>query len=87
MCGPTHCYDANQINGKLVFAELDLNTEFETLLDKKINLTNKNAVFLLDKEVINLAGIIGGKKTSCSYDTKEVLIECAFFKLEEGTLN
>ncbi len=79
---PTHCYDANQINGKLVFAELDLNTEFETLLDKKINLTNKNAVFLLDKEVINLAGIIGGKKTSCSYDTKEVLIECAFFKPE-----
>ena len=79
---PTHCYDAKQINGKIVFQELDINEEFHTLLDKRIDLVNKNAVFLLDDKVINLAGVVGGKKTSCSSDTKEVLIECAFFKPE-----
>ena len=79
---PTHCYDLNKINSKLVFQELDINQEFETLLDKKINLTNKNAVFLMDDEVINLAGVVGGKSTSCSSDTKSVLVECAFFKPE-----
>ena len=79
---PTHCYDSNKINSKLVFQELDINQEFETLLDKKINLTNKNAVFLMDDEVINLAGVVGGKSTSCSSDTKTVLVECAFFKPE-----
>ena len=42
---PTHCYDANKINGKLVFQELDTDQEFKTLLGKKINLTNKNPVF------------------------------------------
>jgi phenylalanyl-tRNA synthetase beta chain len=80
---PTHCYDADKVNGKLIFQELNTNQEFETLLDKKINLTDKNSVFLLDNEVINLAGVVGGKKTSCSSKTKTVLVECAFFKPEK----
>ena len=42
---PTHCYDANKVNGKLIFQELNTNQEFETLLDKKINLTDKNSVY------------------------------------------
>ena len=79
---PTHCYDANKINGKLVFQELDTEQEFETLLGKNINLTNKNPVFLLNDKVINLAGVIGGIETSCSSDTKTALVECAFFKPE-----
>ena len=79
---PTHCYDADKINGKLVFQELDIDQEFETLLGNKINLTNKNPVFLLNDRVINLAGVIGGIETSCSSDTKTVLVECAFFKPE-----
>ena len=36
---PTHCYDANKINNKLVFHELDTNEEFKTLLGKKIKLS------------------------------------------------
>ncbi len=79
---PTHCYDANKINGELVFQELDVNQEFETLLGEKINLSKKNPVFLLNNEVINLAGVVGGKGTSCSSNTKSVLVECAFFNPE-----
>ena len=79
---PTHCYDANKIKGKLVFQELDINQEFETLLGKKINLSNKNSVFLLDGKVINLAGVVGGKSTSCSQETTTVIVECAFFEPE-----
>tara|TARA_B100000768_G_scaffold179330_1_gene196798 strand:- start:283 stop:2193 length:1911 start_codon:yes stop_codon:yes gene_type:complete len=79
---PTHCYDANKINGKLIFQELDNDQEFQTLLDKKINITKSNSVFLLDGEIINLAGVIGGKETACSSETKTVLVECAFFKPE-----
>ena len=79
---PTHCYDAKKINGKLVFQEIDKYTEFETLLDKKITLMEKNAVFSLNDEVINLAGVIGGKGTACSNDTKTVIVECAFFQPE-----
>jgi len=79
---PTHCYDASKINNKLIFHEIKKNEDFETLLDKKITLTGKNSVFSLNDEIINLAGIVGGKSTSCSSDTKIVIVECAFFKPE-----
>ena len=79
---PTHCYDASKIGGKLSFHEIEKNEEFETLLDKKITLKGKNSVFSLNDNVINLAGIVGGKSTSCSTSTKTVIIECAFFQPE-----
>ena len=79
---PTHCYDSDLIKGKLKFQQISQDKEFETLLDKKIKLTGKNSTFLLNNEVINLAGVVGGKSTSCSVDTKTVIIECAFFNPE-----
>ncbi|MDB4244523.1 phenylalanine--tRNA ligase beta subunit-related protein, partial [Gammaproteobacteria bacterium] len=79
---PTHCYDANTINGKLIFHEIDWDEEFETLLGKKITLTGKNPVFSLNNQVINLAGVVGGKSTSCSVNTQTVIVECAFFQSE-----
>jgi phenylalanyl-tRNA synthetase beta chain len=79
---PTHCYDADTINEKLTFHEIEKQEEFETLLDKKITLKGKNAVFSLKNEVINLAGIMGGKNTACSAHTKTALVECAYFKPE-----
>ena len=75
---PTHCYDAEKINGKLIFNELVIDEEFETLLDKK-SIFKKNAVFILNDQVINLAGVVGGKNTSCSSKTMTVLVECALF--------
>ena len=71
-----------KINGKLIFNELVIDEEFETLLDKKINLSKKNAVFILNDQIINLAGVVGGKNTSCSSKTMTVLVECAFLKPE-----
>jgi phenylalanyl-tRNA synthetase beta chain len=79
---PTHCYDADTINEKLIFHETEKQEEFETLLDKKIILKDKNAVFSLNNKVINLAGIMGGKSTACLAHTKTVLVECAYFKPE-----
>lgn len=79
---PTHCYDADKINGKLVLQELDINQEFHTLLDKKITLSDKNTFFSINDEVVNLAGVVGGKSTACSRETNTVLVECAFFEPE-----
>jgi len=79
---PTHCYDAIKMGGKLLFHEIEKNEEFETLFDKKITLKGKNSVFSLNDNVINLAGVVGGKSTSCSANTKSVIVECAFFQPE-----
>ncbi len=80
---PTHCYDYSEILEPLKLNFLKKNCEFETLLDKKIEVTQNDLVFL-DKndEIINLAGVVGGKNTSCNENTKKVILECAYFDPE-----
>ena len=80
---PTHCYDYEKLNGPVVLDVLKKETEFETLLDKKINISNGDLVFFdCHNKVINLAGVVGGKNTECNKNTKSVIIECAYFNPE-----
>ena len=79
---PTHCYDNSLIHGSIEFTSDIINEDFETLLDKTITLEGTNCVFKSNNEIINLAGVMGGKSTACNKDTKSVLIECAYFKPE-----
>ena len=79
---PTHCYDWSKMDGKFTFKEINQDINFDSLLDTTVNLNGKNSVFMLNNEVINLAGVMGGKSTKCSNNTKTVLIECAYFKPE-----
>lgn len=80
---PTHCYDAKKIGDSFSLEIINEEKKFTTLLEKEIVLNGKNLVFIQDAEVINLAGIMGGKNTSCSINTKSVIIECAQFNPEE----
>ncbi len=80
---PTHCYDSAMIDGPIRLDFLNKNCEFETLLDKKININSGDLVFYnKNNEIINLAGVIGGQNTACKGNTKSVIIECAYFDPE-----
>ena len=76
---PSHCYDSNKINQKLVFQKKDCNEDFKTLIDSEIQLEGTNCVFSMADEVICLAGIIGGLSTCSSNKTTNCLIEFASF--------
>ncbi len=80
---PTHCYDYKKINGKISFENMLGEYDFMTLLNQEIKIEDKNPVFKIKDELINLAGVIGGKSTACSKKTKSVLVECAYFKPED----
>ena len=79
---PTHCYDATKINKAFSLEMIKGDYQFEPLVGKKIKLIDENLVFLHDDNIINLAGIMGGLETSCSSDTKSVIVECAYFNPE-----
>ena len=79
---PLHCYDSKKIDLPFSLDLINGNFNFKTLLDKDIKLSEDNLVFRNDKEIINLAGIIGGKSTACDDNTKSVIVECASFKPE-----
>ena len=76
---PTHCYKNSAING-IKLDSIKSNQKFLTLLDKTIDLDKNDFVFFdNNNNIINLAGIVGGKSTACDKSTKSVLIECAYF--------
>ena len=80
---PTHCYDSSKIFEPITLCYSDEDLEFESLLDKKIKIQKGDLVFK-DKSnnIINIAGVIGDKSTSCKNDTKSVIVECAHFNPE-----
>ena len=43
---PTHCYDSSKVNEPMMLDALGKETEFETLLDKKINISTNKLAFL-----------------------------------------
>lgn len=80
---PTHCYDLSKLGNKLSLDFIDGEYSFQSLLNKQIKLSGRNLVFHKGKEIINIAGIMGGNSTSCSKNTRSVIIECAYFNPEE----
>jgi phenylalanyl-tRNA synthetase beta chain len=79
---PTHCFEGESIKNKLIFENRECNATFKTLLGSEISLKGKNCVFSLNGEIISLAGVMGGASTACSFNTKKVLVECAYFNPE-----
>jgi phenylalanyl-tRNA synthetase beta chain len=80
---PTHCYDAKKISNLFSLEIIEEDKKFHTLLEEEVVIKGRNLVFLEDGKVINLAGVMGGKNTSCSTNTKSVIVECAHFNPEE----
>ena len=79
---PTHSYDFSLIDNEIVLENVKNKIMFTTLLDDELELKKNDLVFTSKNDVINLAGIIGGKNTSCTNRTSNALIECAYFKPE-----
>lgn len=79
---PTHCYDREKLGKDLVLKYLESSTKFKTLMGNEIDLQEKDCVFTIDNQVINLAGVMGGISTACSPQTRKVLVECAYFEPE-----
>ena len=80
---PVHSYDFKSIEGDLTLKKSQNNKKkFLTLLNNEIEIQDNDLVFIDKHGPINLAGVMGGMRTSCSQNTNDALIECAYFKPE-----
>ncbi len=76
---PLHAYDADKIDKEIIVRDSRENEEFEAL-DNKIYKLKKGMCVIADKSsVLGLGGIIGGTKTSTEYETKNIVLESAYF--------
>lgn len=76
---PMHAYDAKKIKGSLVVDSLDKSEKIFALNDKEYELGVGDIIIKDDQEIHCLAGIIGGKNSSCNESTTKILLEAACF--------
>ncbi len=76
---PLHAYDADKINREIIVRDSKEGEEFEALDNKKYKLKKGMCVIADKGGVLGLGGIIGGTKTSTEIETKNILLESAYF--------
>ncbi len=76
---PLHVYDADKIDKEIIVRNSKDNEEFEALDNKKYKLKKGMCVIADKSRVLGLGGIIGGLSTSTELETKNILLESAYF--------
>ena len=76
---PLHAYDADKISKEIIVRNSKEGEEFEALDNKKYKLKKGMCVISDKLGVLGLGGIIGGVSTSTELNTKNILLEAAYF--------
>ncbi len=76
---PLHAYDADKIDNEIIIRDSKDGEEFEGLDNRKYKLKKGMCVISDKSNVLGLGGIIGGTKTSTELETKNILLESAYF--------
>ena len=76
---PLHAYNADKINKEIIVRNSKPGENFEALDNKNYKLEGEMCVISDKSRVLGLGGIIGGTSTSTELDTKNILLESAFF--------
>ncbi len=79
MAQPMHCFDADQIHGDIVVRMAKSGEKFTDLFGGEHELTDADMVIADDMGILALAGVIGGARGSTTDDTKNIILESAYF--------
>ncbi len=77
---PLHAYDADKIEKGIIVRNSKLGEKFTALDNKDYKLEDGMCVISDHKGVLGLGGIIGGTRSGTELDTKNILLESAYFK-------
>jgi len=77
---PLHAYDADKIDKGIVVRNSKSGEEFTALDNKTYKLENDMCVISDHKGVLGLGGIIGGIRSGTEFNTKNILLESAYFE-------
>ena len=77
---PSHLFDADKLSGNLVWS---LNKEFDrivTLDGSEVKLNKDEMIIKDDKNILCLAGIVGGEVAKIESETKDIVLEMAVYE-------
>ncbi len=76
---PLHAYDADKIDKEIIVRNSKSGETFEALDGKKYELKNNMCVISDRSGPLGLGGIIGGTRSGTEFETKNILLESAYF--------
>ncbi len=76
---PLHAYDADKIDKEIIVRNSKKGETFEALDNKEYKLDNDMCVISDKSGVLGLGGIIGGTRSGTEFNTKNILLESAYF--------
>ena len=76
---PLHAYDADKIDKEIIVRNSVKGETFEALDNKEYKLNNDMCVISDKSGVLGLGGIIGGTRSGTELNTKNILLESAYF--------
>ncbi len=79
---PLHVYDADKISGQLRFEITQTEELFDGLNGQQYKIPAGILVARDDIGIISIVGMLGGARTACSYDTKNILLEAVNISAE-----
>ena len=76
---PLHAYDADKIDKEIIVRNSKKGETFEALDNKEYKLDDNMCVISDKSGVLGLGGIIGGTRTGTEFNTRNILLEAAYF--------
>lgn len=79
---PMHVFDADKISGSIIVRRAQNGETLECLNEKTVSLQENTLVIADEKQVLSLAGLMGGQSSAVSDETQNVVLESAWFTPE-----
>ena len=79
MAQPMHCFDADEIDGDIIVRQANNGEKFTDLFGNEHELLDTDMVIADNTGVLALAGVIGGARGSFTENTKNIILESAYF--------
>ena len=79
MAQPMHCFDADEIDGDIVVRMANNGEKFTDLFGNEHELVDTDMVITDASGILALAGVIGGARGATTDDTKNIILESAYF--------
>ena len=79
MAQPMHCFDADEIDGNIIVRMAKPGEEFTDLFGNKHELADTDIVISDAKGILALAGVVGGARGMTNDNTKNIILESAYF--------
>lgn len=76
---PMHCFDADEISGDITVRNAEKGEKFTDLFGNEHELLDTDIVIADEKGILALAGVIGGARGMTTDNTKNVILESAYF--------